>query len=70
MRSWLRFAIGSVLLLASACGEDVSDFCSEAFEQNAACLSERSGEECEAAYAECPGRVLVLESCPIQFACP
>ncbi len=34
------------------------------------CIDQDALTRCEAAYAECAGDVLVLESCPLQFACP
>jgi hypothetical protein len=37
---------------------------------NDSCMNEESFAACQAREAECPGQVLVLESCPLQFACP
>lgn len=37
---------------------------------NDACMNEESFAACLAREAQCPGQVLVLESCPLQFACP
>lgn len=33
------------------------------------CMNEENFAECQAAEAECPGSVAVMESCPLQFAC-
>ncbi len=35
-----------------------------------ACITEENFAQCQAREAECPGQVLSLESCPLQFACP
>lgn len=34
------------------------------------CIDEGALAQCEAAYAECGSEVSVMESCPLQFACP
>ncbi|MBO6934565.1 MAG: hypothetical protein JJ863_06315 [Deltaproteobacteria bacterium] len=34
------------------------------------CIDDDALAQCDAAYAECAGDVSVLESCPLQFACP
>lgn len=38
-------------------------------EENA-CENEETHEQCLARHEECPGEVMVLESCPVQYACP
>jgi hypothetical protein len=35
-----------------------------------ACMTDANFAECRAREAECPGEVLELESCPLQFRCP
>lgn len=47
-----------------AAGEDCR------FEPDDPCISEEGLEQCRARSAECPGEVLILESCPIQVRCP
>lgn len=34
------------------------------------CMGEDAFAACQAAAAECPGEVQVMESCPLQFGCP
>jgi hypothetical protein len=34
------------------------------------CIDEAALEACRARSSECPDQVQVLESCPLQFACP
>lgn len=33
------------------------------------CMNEENHKECLEVEAKCPGKVLTLESCPLQFAC-
>lgn len=35
-----------------------------------ACMNEDNFAACRQRESECPGEVIVLESCPLQFACP
>lgn len=35
-----------------------------------ACMNDDNFAACQQREAECPGAVLVLESCPLQFRCP
>lgn len=72
MRARFALSLSSALLaLATACGPGASsDFCVQALEDHAACLTATAAEDCEAANDECPGEVLVAESCPVQFSCP
>lgn len=61
----------AALLLSIACGPgEPSEFCAQALEDNAACLSNDAAEVCAAAEERCPGQVLIAESCPVQFRCP
>lgn len=66
----VALAILTTLPLLAACGKEPSELCAQLLEENAECLSADAAEECEAANDECPGRVVVLESCPVQFSCP
>lgn len=67
----MSLAALSLVSLPLACGPgEASDFCATALEQNAACLASTAAEDCEALNDECPGRVLIAESCPVQFSCP
>ncbi len=34
------------------------------------CMDENNFAQCQKMEAECPGEVLVMESCPLQFGCP
>ena len=34
------------------------------------CMTADNLEQCEDASAQCPGMVMVMESCPLQFGCP
>lgn len=42
----------------------------EGYGPSAACMNEASFAQCREMAARCPGEVQVLESCPLQFACP
>ncbi|HJK91498.1 MAG TPA: hypothetical protein RMH85_14920 [Polyangiaceae bacterium LLY-WYZ-15_(1-7)] len=78
----MRFCSSLLLLLALACGsstEPAQDSSSGAdapaagdcdYELGDPCITEENLAACQARAAECPGEVLVLESCPLQFACP
>jgi hypothetical protein len=33
------------------------------------CMNEDNYQSCLEAEAKCPGKVLIMESCPLQFAC-
>jgi hypothetical protein len=59
------------LFLLAACPEPEGDptFCTDLMETSSGCMDEGNLAECEDANEECPGEVLVLESCPLQFAC-
>lgn len=71
MRTLLLALALAALSLGLACGPgEPSDFCAEVLAENEACLQSSSREDCEARNDECPGRVLIAESCPIQFSCP
>lgn len=34
------------------------------------CITADNLQQCEDMAAQCPGQVLVMESCPLQFGCP
>ena len=34
------------------------------------CIDEENFAECQRLEAQCPGSVIAMESCPVQFACP
>lgn len=65
------------LCLGLACGgteptsetPEQSDAC-EGLHLGDPCITEHNFAQCQARAAECPGEVLQLESCPLQFACP
>lgn len=42
----------------------------DAYDANDACITEQNLAQCREMAERCPGRVLVRESCPLQFACP
>jgi hypothetical protein len=74
----MRFAFVAVFALATTSGctsssevrpDAPSDRC-EGYGPNDSCMNEDNFRECQEAAAECPGAVLVLESCPLQFRCP
>ncbi|MDP2308353.1 MAG: hypothetical protein Q8P18_20205 [Pseudomonadota bacterium] len=44
-------------------------FCTDLMETQPGCMTEDNLAECEEANEECPGGVLVMESCPLQFGC-
>jgi hypothetical protein len=66
----------SVLVLfpfvaAIGCGAQLVD-CDALARDQAACMDEETIADCKATNAQCEesgGEVLVLESCPLQFAC-
>lgn len=65
----MRFVF--VLLALSACGEEgASTLCDDLVDSQSACMTDENLAECRAAVDECGDRVLVMESCPLQFACP
>ena len=42
----------------------------EGYSEGDACITAENLAQCERMAAECPGEMQVLESCPLQFACP
>ena len=48
--------------------DDASGDCSYTLDDP--CMTADNLEQCEDASAQCPGMVMVMESCPLQFACP
>jgi hypothetical protein len=76
LASMLAFALGFAPALLASCTSSSevrpdapSDRC-EGYGPNDSCMNEDNFRECQRAAAECPGAVLVLESCPLQFRCP
>jgi len=57
-------------LVLASCGEDEPTVCDRVAESDPACVNEENLAECRAAEDECGDRVSVMESCPLQFACP
>jgi hypothetical protein len=68
----LAFLLCGSALLSCACGPSLQD-CAALAEQQPECMPQTAIDACEernAACAEEPnGEVVVLESCPLQFAC-
>jgi hypothetical protein len=71
-------SIALALLLLPACGGssapppsdvDEDDTCA-GYSPSHQCMNPDNFELCRALEAECPGQVLVMESCPLQFSCP
>lgn len=62
----------ALVLFLAACGgaqtqsSGVDDDCPSIDD---ACMDEAALAACEARAAECPGQVVVMESCPLQFSC-
>jgi hypothetical protein len=50
-------------------GDGASDTCLS-YHRGDACIDDTNLAACQAAEAQCPGQVLVAESCPLQFSCP
>lgn len=70
----------SLTLALTACGasstppddatsDTQSDVC-EGHRVTDACMNADNFRQCQEMAAQCPGEVQVLESCPLQFACP
>lgn len=56
--------------LLAACGTTDAPSESMCLEiEDDACMNEDNLQECLDAEAECPGTVLIMESCPLQFGC-
>lgn len=55
-------------------GDDVVDDADgascEGYAIGDACITEDNFAQCQEMAAACPGEVLAMESCPLQFACP
>lgn len=71
MASKLALVLGVAAFVATGCGPSLADCDAIAVEQKA-CMNEDALAACRAANALCEengGEVLVLESCPLQFAC-
>ncbi|MGE0788195.1 MAG: hypothetical protein AB7S26_21160 [Sandaracinaceae bacterium] len=74
----------AALVLALGCGgggeeptsdgssgsEDPSAETCEGYGASDSCMGDDAFAQCQAAAAQCPGEVLQMESCPLQFACP
>ncbi|UJR86652.1 hypothetical protein [Sandaracinus amylolyticus] len=69
----------AVLAIGGGCGSSTpptqtddgasSDACA-GYRAGDPCITEENLAQCREMAARCPGAVLVLESCPLQFACP
>ena len=74
----MKTTLALLALLLMACGSsthppadaDPSAATCGGYGPNDACMNEDNFAACQAREAECPGQVLALESCPLQFACP
>lgn len=42
----------------------------EGYSEGDACITSENLAQCEQMSAQCPGEMQVMESCPLQFACP
>ncbi|AKF09907.1 hypothetical protein DB32_007056 [Sandaracinus amylolyticus] len=70
----------AIALLAIGCGSSAppaqssdgspSDDACAGYHAGDACITEENLAQCREMAAQCGGEVLVLESCPLQFACP
>lgn len=70
-----RSILVALLCLAACGGQSTSSDTPDAeagcpYTLDVPCIDEDALAQCEAAYTECGGEVSVLESCPLQFACP
>jgi len=72
----MRVIVLSFLPLLLACGataapaQDTGDDGCAGYHTGDACVNDTNLAACREREAECPGSVIVLESCPVQFACP
>lgn len=69
----LRHLVVVPLLALAACPappDPDPGFCTDLMEADSACMNEDNLADCEEANEACPGEVLVMESCPLQFGCP
>jgi hypothetical protein len=67
------FSLAGALVLAisfSACGPTAEGECEDLKESNQGCWNSELSEKCQELHAECPGQIVVMESCPVQLACP
>ena len=55
-----------VLLPLGACADPSAD---RDYAVGDACITAENLAQCEEMSAQCPGRVAVMESCPLQFSC-
>lgn len=46
-----------------------ADATCEGYSPGDACMTDDTFARCQAAEARCPGKVKVLETCPLQFSC-
>lgn len=80
MRTFLAIVTPALFLLAcgggaappqngSSGGDAPPESCG-GYSLGQACVTEENLAQCREMEARCPGRVLVRESCPLQFACP
>lgn len=68
--------IVTLLVLTMGCGagtpsaNTASRTDCDAYRAGDACVTDENVAQCRALAAQCPGQVRVMESCPLQFACP
>jgi len=53
----------------SAGAEQPAETC-EGYTRGQSCVDDAAFSQCQQMSAQCPGEVQVMESCPLQFACP
>lgn len=71
MRVLLAAVVSLVAFAAAGCSAQLAD-CEALARDQADCMPQGAVAECEATNAQCEeagAEVLVLESCPLQFAC-
>jgi hypothetical protein len=62
------FACGGSQSASDTTAEPSAGDCS--YGESDPCVTSDALAQCRAMAARCPGRILALESCPLQFACP
>lgn len=49
---------------------DLAEVCAQLATANQGCWNTQLDEQCELLAAQCGDRIRVMESCPVQLACP
>lgn len=69
-------ALSFIMLIAASCGATshspdgaATESCG-GYRPTGECMNEENFAQCLEREAECPGQVIALESCPLQFDCP